>query len=58
MAATAKNAVFTVAMAAGCVWAASDSLAPASLVAELLVFAVPLDGELHEAVEELRVGDP
>jgi hypothetical protein len=44
--ATAKNAVFAVATTVGCV-----------SVAELLVFAVTFDGQLHEPVEQLRVRD-
>jgi hypothetical protein len=28
------------------------------LMLELLVFAVPFDGELHQAVEQLGIGDP
>jgi len=51
--ATTKSAVFAVATTARCVCSALQGL-----VLELLVFAVPLDGELDQAVEQFRVGDP
>jgi hypothetical protein len=53
--ATAKNAVFAVATSVGCAW--SRSIRLWWLMPKLLVFAVALDRELNQAVEQLRVWD-